>query len=89
MVVLVQVGEEVEHGDALRVEGALVRRTITIADGLEVERRRGVRLLHDGRARSIEEAIEWHGGAGAASRAAFEKLAKQERDALLAWIATL
>ena len=50
---------------------------------------RALRLLHDGRARSIEEAIAWHGGAGAASRMAFEKLSKEERDALLAWIATL
>ena len=50
---------------------------------------RALRLMHDGRARSIEEAIAWHGGAGAASRAAFEKLSKEERDALLAWIATL
>jgi CxxC motif-containing protein (DUF1111 family) len=50
---------------------------------------RGLRLMHDGRARSIEEAIAWHGGAGAASRAAFENLSKENRDALLAWIATL
>jgi CxxC motif-containing protein (DUF1111 family) len=50
---------------------------------------RALRLMHDGRARSIEEAIAWHGGAGSASRAAFEKLTKQERDALVAWIATL
>ena len=50
---------------------------------------RALHLLHDGRARSIEEAIEWHGGAGAVSRAAFEKLTKEERDALVAWIATL
>jgi CxxC motif-containing protein (DUF1111 family) len=50
---------------------------------------RALRLMHDGRARSIEEAIAWHGGAGAASRAAFEKLSKEDRDTLLAWIATL
>ena len=50
---------------------------------------RALRLMHDGRARSIEEAIAWHGGARAASRAAFEKLSKEDRDTLLAWIATL
>ncbi|MEJ0034658.1 MAG: di-heme oxidoredictase family protein [Gammaproteobacteria bacterium] len=50
---------------------------------------RALRLMHDGRARSIEEAIAWHGGAGATSRAAFEKLSKEDRDTLLAWIATL
>lgn len=50
---------------------------------------RALRLMHDGRARSIEEAMAWHGGAGATARAAFEKLSKEDRDALLAWIATL
>ncbi len=33
-----------------------------------------VRYLHDGRARSIEEAILWHGGQGAASRDRFKQL---------------
>ncbi|MEJ1962367.1 MAG: di-heme oxidoredictase family protein [Gammaproteobacteria bacterium] len=50
---------------------------------------RPLRLMHDGRARSIEEAIAWHGGGAASSRAAFEGLPKQDRDALVAWIATL
>jgi CxxC motif-containing protein (DUF1111 family) len=31
-----------------------------------------VGYLHDGRARTIEEAILWHGGEGEASKQAFE-----------------
>jgi CxxC motif-containing protein (DUF1111 family) len=40
-------------------------------------------LLHDGRARTIEEAIEYHGGEGAASRAAFRSLSAEDRSALV------
>ena len=36
-------------------------------------------LLHDGRARSIGEAVEWHDGEGAKSRTAFNKLSPAER----------
>ena len=50
---------------------------------------RPLRLLHDGRARSIEEAIAWHGGSAASARAAYEGLSKQDRESLVAWIATL
>ena len=39
-------------------------------------------FLHDGRARSLTEAILWHGGEGAASRYAFVGLTKEEREAL-------
>ena len=30
--------------------------------------------LHDGRARTIDEAIRWHGGEGEASKVAYESL---------------
>ena len=39
-------------------------------------------LLHDGRARSIREAILWHGGEAKASKERFARLSKEERDAL-------
>jgi CxxC motif-containing protein (DUF1111 family) len=42
------------------------------------------KLLHDGRASSIEEAISFHGGQAAASRDAFGKLSFTERSAMLA-----
>lgn len=46
-------------------------------------------LLHDGRARSIEEAIVWHGGEGLAARNAYLKLSKQEREWLVEFIRSL
>lgn len=45
--------------------------------------------LHDGRARTVLEAIMWHGGEGAASREYVRKLSADERNALLAFIASL
>lgn len=43
-------------------------------------------LLHDGRAGTVEEAIEFHGGEGAAARAAFRALPGQDRAALLDFV---
>ena len=45
--------------------------------------------LHDGRARSPEEAILWHGGEGTASRDAFSRLPAPDRAALLAFLDSL
>ena len=45
--------------------------------------------LHDGRARSLEEAILWHGGEAAAQQRAFRSLPAPERAALLAFLDTL
>jgi CxxC motif-containing protein (DUF1111 family) len=36
-------------------------------------------LLHDGRARDIAEAVQWHGGEGSRSRAAFNALSSNDR----------
>lgn len=47
------------------------------------------RLLHDGRARSAEEAILWHGGEGQASRDLFAALTQEERNALLSFLDSL
>jgi CxxC motif-containing protein (DUF1111 family) len=47
------------------------------------------RLLHDGRARGLAEAILWHGGEAEASREAFRTMPKQEREALLAFLRSL
>ena len=46
-------------------------------------------LLHDGRARTIMEAILWHGGEAAASREAVRRMSKAERDALVAFLESL
>ncbi len=45
--------------------------------------------LHDGRARSIEEAILWHGGEAEASKQAFAKMKQDDRNALLKFLKTL
>jgi CxxC motif-containing protein (DUF1111 family) len=46
-------------------------------------------FLHDGRARSLEEAILWHGGEGAAARDAFKALTAEEREALIRFLESL
>lgn len=47
------------------------------------------RLLHDGRARGVEEAILWHGGEASASRDAFRALSSVERARLLRFLEAL
>ncbi|MHC4925438.1 MAG: di-heme oxidoredictase family protein, partial [Planctomycetota bacterium] len=46
-------------------------------------------LMHDGRARTFEEAIELHGGEGAAARAAYRGLSQGDRDRLLRFLRSL
>lgn len=45
--------------------------------------------LHDGRARTLEEAILWHGGEAAASRDGYRATSVQERADLLAFLESL
>ena len=47
------------------------------------------RLLHDGRARTIEEAILWHAGEAEAARTGFTSLTSDQVDALLAFLESL
>lgn len=47
------------------------------------------RLLHDGRARGVAEAILWHGGEGAAAREAFRTMPEADRAALVAFVRSL
>jgi CxxC motif-containing protein (DUF1111 family) len=46
-------------------------------------------FLHDGRARTLEEAILWHGGEAQAAREYFRNLPSDEREALLAFLESL
>jgi len=46
-------------------------------------------FLHDGRARSITEAILWHGGEAQRARDAFARLSPQERSQLVAFVNSL
>lgn len=45
--------------------------------------------LHDGRARTLEEAILWHGGEAGAARDRFKKTSAAERAALIAFLRSL
>jgi CxxC motif-containing protein (DUF1111 family) len=48
-----------------------------------------VRYLHDGRARTLMEAIGWDGGEDSGSRTKFEAMSKTARDALVAFLDSL
>lgn len=45
--------------------------------------------LHDGRARTVEEAILWHGGEADASKQAFKTMSSRDREALLRFLNSL
>lgn len=47
------------------------------------------RLMHDGRAGSVEEAIAWHGGEGSAAASAFAALPEAKRAAVIAFVESL
>ncbi|MDX2093248.1 MAG: di-heme oxidoredictase family protein [Kofleriaceae bacterium] len=49
----------------------------------------GATFLHDGRARTIAEAILWHGGEAEQAREAFRLADQDDREALLAFLQTL
>ena len=49
----------------------------------------GEAYLHDGRARTLEEAILWHGGEGEASKEAFRTMSATERADLIAFLKSL
>jgi CxxC motif-containing protein (DUF1111 family) len=46
-------------------------------------------FLHDGRARSVEEAILWHGGEAQKSKEAFMQLSVKQRERLLLFLETI
>ncbi|MBI1397861.1 MAG: thiol oxidoreductase [Betaproteobacteria bacterium] len=46
-------------------------------------------MLHDGRARTVGEAILWHGGEAARSRDAFARMPAADRDALVRFVESL
>ncbi len=57
--------------------------------GLAQRGRAGAAYLHDGRARSLMEAILWHGGEARAARKKVRALAQQDRAALIAFLESL
>jgi CxxC motif-containing protein (DUF1111 family) len=57
--------------------------------GLSKSVESGAGLLHDGRARTVEEAVLWHGGEGARAKDAFLTLAPADRQRLIDYLAGL
>jgi CxxC motif-containing protein (DUF1111 family) len=57
--------------------------------GYRLKRESHPTFLHDGRARSAEEAILWHSGEAARARYNFIKLGPRARQVLLRWLETL
>lgn len=45
--------------------------------------------LHDGRARTLDEAIRWHGGEGLNAEQAYERLSTSDKDALIKFLNSL
>jgi CxxC motif-containing protein (DUF1111 family) len=46
-------------------------------------------FLHDGRARTLEEAVLWHGGEAQAARERFLRRQRADRDAVIAFMNSL
>ena len=69
--------------------GALWRTPPLWGIGLTSSVSGGEAYLHDGRARTLEEAILWHGGEGTRSRAAFNALTEEERASLITFLKSL
>lgn len=57
--------------------------------GLTADVSGGEAYLHDGRARTIEEAVLWHGGEGSVAREAFRAMSAANRAALVAFVRSL
>jgi CxxC motif-containing protein (DUF1111 family) len=57
-------------------------------EGYRLRRERSPTFLHDGRARSLEEAVLWHDGEASGAQQAFQRLPRAQRMALLQWLAT-
>jgi CxxC motif-containing protein (DUF1111 family) len=57
--------------------------------GYRLSRESRPTFLHDGRARSVEEAVLWHDGEAAAVRERFEHLPRTQRERLLRFVAAL
>ena len=68
--------------------GASEWRTAPLA-GISEALSRDTGLLHDGRARSVEEAVRWHGGEAAEAARRFGRLPARDRAALLRYVSSL
>ncbi len=76
-------------GDGIRGEGSAGPREMRTAPLWGMRAAGPRRLLHDGRAHSLEEAIAHHDGQGAAARDAFARLSDERKAKLVAFLQTL
>ena len=80
-------GDELSDGHTMfRAEANEFRTPPLWGIGLYEKASGSLALLHDGRARSVEEAILWHGGEAASQKEDFKALNKQERAYLVEFI---
>jgi len=78
-----------DHRPDFAATGTEWRTTPLWGVGLAQVVRDSVTFLHDGRARTLEEAILWHGGEAESAREAFRTAAAPDRHALIAFLSTL
>ncbi len=74
------------EGDA---DGAEWRTPPLWSIGLTADVNDGEAYLHDGRARSLDEAIRWHGGEGETSKGAYTALSAEDQAAIIAFLKSL
>jgi CxxC motif-containing protein (DUF1111 family) len=83
-------GEALSDGrEAFEASGSEWRTAPLWGVGLALEVDDGAGFLHDARARSVEEAILWHGGEAVRSRDGFAALDVADREAVLAFVRSL
>lgn len=83
-------GEELaDGGTEYRATAAYWRTTPLWGIGLSAAISGSAQYLHDGRARTLTEAILWHGGEAQVVKERFAGLSEAERDALLAFLQSL
>ncbi|OUD09737.1 thiol oxidoreductase [Marivivens niveibacter] len=78
-----------DHRPEARATGTEWRTAPLWGIGMTEQVSGAVNLLHDGRARSILEAVLWHGGEAAPHRDAVIDMPKTDRDALIAFLESL
>jgi CxxC motif-containing protein (DUF1111 family) len=54
--------------------------------GLSEQVNGSTHLMHDGRARTVLEAILWHGGEGKAAKDTFSNMTSEERESVIAFV---
>jgi CxxC motif-containing protein (DUF1111 family) len=59
---------------------------VTYLDTQKAANQNPIQLLHDGRARSLAEAILWHGGEAGGSVKAYKALSQKERSLLESYL---